>query len=134
MTVQISCCAETTGACSQPPEANAAQVDDHGADGSFIPVSPLNTLAFNAERCINCGMCSAVCPHSVFMAGERIVRIVRPDACMECGACRLNCPVGALQVDSGVGCAAAMINAALRGLPEATCGGDGASGCESGCC
>ena len=120
MTVQIS---------SQPPEANAAQVEGCGADGNFVAASPLNTLAFSAERCINCGMCSAVCPHSVFMAGERIVRIVRPDACMECGACQLNCPVGALQVDSGVGCAAAMINAALRGLPEATCGGDGESCC-----
>jgi len=135
MTIQISCCAETTCACSQPPEANAAQVDGCGtdsnfvSDGNFVAASPLNTLAFDAERCINCGMCSVVCPHGVFMAGERIVRVVRPDVCMECGACQLNCPVGALRVDSGVGCAAAMINAALRGLPEPTCGGDGESCC-----
>lgn len=92
----------------------------------FMAQSKRNTLAFNADACINCGMCSAVCPHSVFapgMRGTRRVQIVRADACMECGACQLNCPTGALKVDSGVGCATAMINAALRGLKEPTCGG-----------
>ena len=129
MTVQTTYCAETTCACGESTESGFVADDTFVADGNFVAASSLNTLAFSAERCINCGMCSAVCPHGVFVAGERIVRIVRPDACMECGACRLNCPVGALQVDSGVGCAAAMINAALRGLPEATCGGDGPSCC-----
>ncbi|MBW8010315.1 MAG: hypothetical protein FVQ83_03600 [Chloroflexi bacterium] len=33
---------------------------------------------------------------------------------MECGACQMNCPFGAIQVDSGVGCAQAIIAAALR--------------------
>ena len=33
---------------------------------------------------------------------------------MECGACALNCPVQAIEVQSGVGCAWAMISAALR--------------------
>jgi hypothetical protein len=48
---------------------------------------------------------------------------------MECGACQLNCPVEAIKVESGVGCAAAMIKAALTGSKEATCG------CaESSCC
>lgn len=141
MTIQTTCCAETTCACGESTEAGFVQADGSVAvdscvaddafdtDGSFVAVSALNTLAFSAERCINCGMCSAVCPHAVFVTGESIVRVVRPDACMECGACQLNCPVGALRVDSGVGCAAAMINAALRGLPEATCGGDGESCC-----
>jgi hypothetical protein len=41
---------------------------------------------------------------------------------MECGACQLNCPSGAIAVDSGVGCAAAMIKAALRGKDEVVCG------------
>ena len=99
--------------------ATATQVE-------FVTLSKRNTLAFNAEACINCGMCSAVCPQSVFVPGARgtrRVQIVRADACMECGACQLNCPTGALKVDSGVGCATAMIYAALRGLKEPTCGG-----------
>jgi NAD-dependent dihydropyrimidine dehydrogenase PreA subunit len=105
----------------------------------FVALSKRNTLAFNADACINCGMCSAVCPHGVFAPGARETRrvqIVRADACMECGACMLNCPTGALKVDSGVGCAAAMINAALRGLKEPTCGGPEPACCGSkqACC
>ena len=106
----------------------------------FMAQSKRNTLAFNADACINCGMCSAVCPQGVFAPGARgtrRVQIVRADACMECGACMLNCPTGALFVDSGVGCAAAMINAALRGLKEPTCGGPELACCGSestACC
>lgn len=43
---------------------------------------------------------------------------------MECGACERNCPTKAIRVDSGVGCAAAMIRAALTGRKEVTCGCD----------
>ena len=35
------------------------------------------------------------------------------DACIECGACSMNCPVDAISVQVGVGCATAVINAAL---------------------
>jgi len=89
----------------------------------FVAVSDINTLMFNAGLCINCGMCIAVCPQVVFALGDRVLQIVDPDACMECGACQINCPVGALIVDSGVGCAEAMIRAALTGQSEASCGG-----------
>jgi hypothetical protein len=43
---------------------------------------------------------------------------------MECGACQLNCPFDAVTVDSGVGCAAAMMWAAVTGkeLPSCGCG------------
>jgi NAD-dependent dihydropyrimidine dehydrogenase PreA subunit len=67
-------------------------------------------------------MCLKVCPHRVFAPGEGRVRMARADRCMECGACQLNCPSGAIAVDSGVGCAAAMIKAALRGKDEVVCG------------
>ena len=83
-----------------------------------------NTLRFTPSRCINCGMCMIVCPHAVFGEGERAVSLLNPLACIECGACQKNCPAGAISVNSGVGCAAAMISAALRGSSEVTCGGD----------
>jgi len=77
-------------------------------------------------------MCSIVCPHAVFARNDEVVELVRREACMECGACQLNCPTGAITVESGVGCAAAMIHAALTGRKEATCGGDTESSCCSG--
>lgn len=86
--------------------------------------SPINTLAFLPGRCTNCGRCLEVCPHRVFQPGERKVRLAMPERCMECGACQVNCPSSAIKVDSGVGCAAAMIKAALTGKKEATCGED----------
>lgn len=81
-----------------------------------------NTLRYDSTSCNGCGMCVAVCPHGVFAANRRPVRLVRPEACMECGACQVNCPTSAISVDSGVGCAAAMILAALTRRKEATCG------------
>ncbi len=81
-----------------------------------------NTLEYQPSLCTNCGMCSAVCPHGVFTAGKKSAELAKKEACMECGACRGNCPAGAIQVESGVGCAAAMIYAALTGRPEAVCG------------
>jgi NAD-dependent dihydropyrimidine dehydrogenase PreA subunit len=84
----------------------------------------INTLVFHPGRCTNCGMCLKVCPHRVFAPGERRVRLAKADACMECGACQLNCPSEAIRVDSGVGCAAAMIMAALKGKDEVVCGED----------
>jgi NAD-dependent dihydropyrimidine dehydrogenase PreA subunit len=89
-----------------------------------------NTLIYRPALCINCGMCSTVCPHGVFAPDGRVARLVRPEACMECGACQQNCPTGAIAVDSGVGCATAMIYAALTGREEPTCG-PGADDC---CC
>jgi NAD-dependent dihydropyrimidine dehydrogenase PreA subunit len=80
-----------------------------------------NTLVYDPETCNGCGMCVNVCPHAVFEMEGRKAKLIRPQACMECGACQLNCVTNAISVESGVGCAAAMINAALRGREEATC-------------
>jgi NAD-dependent dihydropyrimidine dehydrogenase PreA subunit len=79
-----------------------------------------NTLKYDEEECINCGMCSKVCPHGVFVRGKKSAVLANKEACMECGACLLNCPTTAIEVESGVGCAAAMIQAALTGGEE-TC-------------
>ncbi|MCJ7532178.1 MAG: 4Fe-4S binding protein [Anaerolineales bacterium] len=72
-----------------------------------------NTLLYNPEKCIGCEMCVHVCPHNVFIMQGRLAQLVRSEACMECGACQVNCPTDALVVESGVGCAAAMMRAAL---------------------
>lgn len=81
----------------------------------------VNTLVYQSELCNGCAMCVAVCPHAVFTMNGRKAILSQPTACMECGACQLNCVTGAIQVDSGVGCANAMIRAALLGKPEAEC-------------
>jgi NAD-dependent dihydropyrimidine dehydrogenase PreA subunit len=81
-----------------------------------------NTLRYDPARCNGCAVCAAICPHGVFAVDNRRARLIRPEACMECGACQVNCPTDAISVDSGVGCAAAMIRAALTGKKEVTCG------------
>ncbi|MHC4231591.1 MAG: mercury methylation ferredoxin HgcB [Planctomycetota bacterium] len=81
------------------------------------------TLELNVEKCIGCGMCVAVCPHRVFQFENKKAVITDKDACMECGACSLNCPVEAINVEAGVGCAAAVINGFL-----------GKTGSECCCC
>ena len=91
------------------------------------------TLKYFPERCINCKRCTQVCPHGVFAEGTECARLDLPAACMECGACAKNCPVQANEVQSGVGCAWAMISAAVRGKDmdsgECSCGGEDGSCC-----
>ncbi len=84
----------------------------------------VNSLRYQPSKCINCGRCSEVCPHGVFEPGERKARLVGADRCMECGACQMNCPTKAIIVEAGVGCASAMIRAALTGSKVVTCGPD----------
>jgi len=78
------------------------------------------TLALDPEKCIGCGLCTEVCPRAVFVMTGKKVAIRDRDLCMECGACAMNCPTGALAVEAGVGCAQAIINAAL-GREESAC-------------
>jgi len=90
-----------------------------------------NTLRYYPERCINCRRCTQVCPHAVFADGEEHAELAQASECMECGACALNCPTQAIEVQSGVGCAWAMIHAALRGrdMNSCSCGGPEVSCC-----
>ncbi len=82
----------------------------------------VNTLRYNPDLCTGCAKCSIVCPHRVFAMNGKKARLACPESCMECGACKLNCPTGAITVDTGVGCAAAMILAAVTGKKDAACG------------
>jgi NAD-dependent dihydropyrimidine dehydrogenase PreA subunit len=87
---------------------------------SFVYLKDVVTLSLDEEKCIGCGMCLLVCPHAVLSKSNGKARIAQRDACMECGACATNCPVEAITVQSGVGCAAAVINAAL-GRKNSSC-------------
>lgn len=63
---------------------------------------------------------------------EKKVTVTDRDLCMECSACVNNCAFGALTVDRGVGCAAALINSMINGgEPSCDCSGgpDKASCC-----
>ena len=82
-----------------------------------------NTLVFTPEICNGCARCVEVCPHAVFVVENKVARMVDRDACMECGACARNCEPGAITVDSGVGCASAIIYGALTNR-EPVCGSD----------
>ena len=79
------------------------------------------TLQFDPEQCTNCGRCLEVCPHRVFQRQDGKVKINDRNACMECGACARNCTFGAISVEQGVGCAAAVIVGFFTGT-EPTCG------------
>ncbi len=80
------------------------------------------TLKLDQEKCTGCGMCLEVCPHAVFKMNTRHVEIQNRDACMECGACSRNCPFDAIAVQTGVGCAAAVINTMLGRTDQPCCG------------
>jgi len=70
-------------------------------------------------------------PPGIYRRREKSGADLNAPACMECGACAGNCPVQTIEVRSGVGCAWAMIGAALRGKDMES----GECGCgESFCC
>ncbi len=89
--------------------------------GQLIYLKDVVTLALNEEKCAGCGTCEVVCPHNVFRLNNGKAAIVDRDACMECGACATNCPTEAITVQSGVGCAQALINAALGRSGSSCC-------------
>jgi ferredoxin len=110
----------------------------------FVYLKDVVTLNLDSDKCYGCGTCLEVCPHRVLAKENGKVRIQERDACMECGACAKNCPTEALTVSSGVGCAAAVINAALGRSGSSCCcviepegqelKGKSSTRTSSGCC
>ena len=80
----------------------------------FRYLPDVTTLRLDPDRCIGCGMCLTVCPQQVWGLQAKRAVIVDRDGCMECGACAMNCAQGAITVRKGVGCANALITAALK--------------------
>ncbi len=76
------------------------------------------SLVLDQSRCTGCGRCEEVCPHAVFFRVDRKAIVANRSNCMQCGACQMNCPTAAIQVASGVGCAAAIVGAMRRGGEE----------------
>lgn len=93
-------------------------------------IANVATLSFETENCKGCGFCTEVCPHDVLHLINSKIDIKNPDDCMECGACMKNCPFGAIKVNTGVGCATAVILGMLKGT-EPDCG---CSGKKTSCC
>ena len=89
--------------------------------GDLIYLGNVTTLALEEEKCVGCGMCLNVCPHAVLGMNDGRASIQSRDSCMECGACARNCPAAAISVKAGVGCAAAVINAALGRTGSSCC-------------
>ena len=84
----------------------------------------VTTLSFDADKCIGCGRCVEVCPHSVFEIDGNKALIADRDSCMECGACAMNCLASAIEVNAGTGCAAAIIMSWFTGKkPDCGCSG-----------
>jgi ferredoxin len=66
-------------------------------------LNDVSSLVLNEDKCIGCGLCAEVCPHSVFEMQKQKAHLVDFNACMECGACVTNCPTDAIMVNPGVG-------------------------------
>ena len=90
----------------------------------------VSTLAYSSDKCTGCGRCVEVCPQGVFEMCDKKATVMDRDLCMECGACAMNCEFGAITVNSGVGCAAAIINGMITGgAPSCDCGVGGSNCC-----
>lgn len=86
----------------------------------LIYLKGVATLQFDGDKCTGCGMCVTVCPHGVFALSNGRATVADRDACMECGACAMNCAAQAISVQTGVGCATAVINS-LLGKESSSC-------------
>ncbi len=61
-------------------------------------------ISIDNDKCINCSLCSHVCPHGVIEMTGQTAALEYIDKCIACGACGLNCPAEAISVEKKTGC------------------------------
>ncbi len=86
---------------------------------SYLKNTP--TLELVPENCTGCGLCLTVCPRAVLQASSGKIAITDLSRCMECGACMTNCAFNAIRVDSGTGCAIAIISGLFKKKGPSCC-------------
>ncbi|MDA8234349.1 MAG: nitroreductase family protein [Clostridia bacterium] len=57
-------------------------------------------LKVNQENCVNCGICTRICPSGIIKNGENGPQMLLPQACIACGHCVAICPQAALDNDN----------------------------------
>lgn len=55
------------------------------------------SLLYYEKDCIQCGLCTQVCPHGAHVLKNEVHSLNRI-ACVRCGICAQECPVGALEI------------------------------------
>lgn len=92
------------------------------AGSKLVYLADVVTLRLDPEKCTGCRMCATVCPRRVWTFADKKAVISERDACIECGACARNCADGAISVQTGVGCANAIINSYFSKDKGVCCG------------
>ena len=87
----------------------------------LVYLPDVSTLSLDQDKCVGCGSCLPVCPHQILFLESHKIACHDLDSCMECGACAMNCPSGAVKVEAGVGCAAAVIMSAFNSEKQVCC-------------
>lgn len=65
-----------------------------------------NPIVYDAEKCIGCNRCTAVCPSDILFPSlekGKAPTVMYPGECIYCGACVMDCPVeGAIHFEHPV--------------------------------
>ena len=89
----------------------------------FRYITEKNSLRYDRAKCTGCRRCVEVCPHAVFRMEGKKAELSGKEYCIECGACMVNCDKGAITVETGPGCAAAVIGSLVQGGKKPACCG-----------
>ncbi len=94
-------------------------------------IAPDTELSFIPEKCIGCGYCFRVCPHSAHELSGDTHQLAR-NRCVVCGACTEECYAGALELVGKLRSVREVLDVVLRDQPfyETSHGGLTISGGE----